>query len=298
MAILNFGSINIDCVYGVDRIVSAGETIDSSSYRVFPGGKGLNQSIAMGRAGADVYHAGAVGDDGIWLIDLLRDNHVRCEHVRVVDEMTGNAFIQVDKNGQNCIVLNGGANRSNTEEFIDETLDRVESGDILLLQNEVNMVSEIIERAYSKGMFIILNPSPMNREVLSCDLRKVSLFIMNEHEGHGLTDEKDADRIIEEMRVRYPSSKTVLTLGAEGSIYMDASQVIRQPSYHVDVVDTTAAGDTFTGYFVAMMTEGFAMRDCLDTASKAAAISVMATGAASSIPALETVHQAMGNFSE
>lgn len=289
MKILNFGSINIDFVYGVDRIASAGETIDSYSYGVFPGGKGLNQSIAMGRAGAEAYHAGTAGNDGLWLIDLLKENRINCSHIRIVDNTTGNALIQVERSGQNCIVLNGGANRSNTADFIREALDGFEAGDVLLLQNEINLIDAIIDQAFEKGMFIVMNPSPMNQAIRACDLRKVSLFILNEHEGFGLTGKKGENQILEEMHSRYPAAGVVLTLGASGAIYYDGKRRIAQSAYRVDAVDTTAAGDTFTGYFIAMMAKGFDLSSCLDIASKAAALAVSVEGAAASVPFLDDV---------
>jgi len=289
MKILNFGSLNIDLVYHVKSIARPGETIDSISRSVFPGGKGLNQSLAMARAGAMVWHAGMIGDDGDMLINLLKENSVNCEYIKKVPKNTGCAFIQVDSAGQNSIVLDGGANRTNSIEWIDEVLKNFGEGDIIVLQNEINLMKPLIEKSYDKKMFIVLNPSPMNKNITDCDLKKINLFIMNEHEGAMITGRPDANSILETMRYDYPESKVVLTLGVDGVLYQDNSQIEQHSAYKVKAVDTTAAGDTFAGYFVWAMSQGKTIKDCLMLASKAAALAVMKEGASSSIPYFKEV---------
>lgn len=289
MKILNYGSLNIDYVYNVDHIVTPGETIDSLSVGVFPGGKGLNQSIAIARANASAFHAGMIGEDGSMLIKLLEEDMVNCRYLKTVTQKTGSAFIQVDKAGQNSIVLSGGANKANSKEFVDQALSDFTEGDVLLLQNEINLIEYIIEKASRKKMFIVLNPSPINESLMEYGLDKIALFIMNETEGRQITGEKDTDSILAAMRARYPRAKVVLTLGESGAIYQDAERIIRQDAYKVKAVDTTAAGDTFTGYFIAEMTRGSGFADCLKISSKAAAIAVTKKGAASSIPYLKDV---------
>lgn len=162
MKILNFGSLNIDYTYSVDHIVHPGETITSGSLEVFPGGKGLNQSIALARAGADVYHAGLIGEDGIFLRDLCRESGVKTGYIRETETRTGNAIIQVSEKGENCIILYPGANREQTEEYIDEVLKGFGEGDVLLLQNEINLLDYLISKGAEKGMKIVLNPSPFD----------------------------------------------------------------------------------------------------------------------------------------
>ncbi len=289
MKILNFGSLNIDYVYNVDHIVMPGETIGSYTMNVYPGGKGLNQTLAIARAGADVYHAGMVGQDGRMLTDLLQNDHVHCDFIRTVSHRTGSAFIQVDKNGQNSIVLNGGANNQNTLTFIESVLNCFDEGDWVLLQNEINLVDEIIQRAYDKKMRIAFNPSPINDALLDYALDKISLFIMNEHEGEQITGEKETDTILAAMHERYPKSRVVLTLGKSGAVYRDNDNIYKHEAFSVEAVDTTAAGDTFTGYFLAAMTRNEDVPSALHIASKAAALAVTKKGAASSIPYLKEV---------
>ena len=145
--------MNIDYIYRVRHIVREGETIPSESRSVFPGGKGLNQSVALARAGVPVLHAGCVGkEDGDFLVSFLRENGVNTDKIKLCDGATGHAIIQVDENGQNGIVLFPGANQKITPEDIDDMLGDAQPGDWLLLQNETSCGAEIIEKATEKGM--------------------------------------------------------------------------------------------------------------------------------------------------
>ena len=213
MKVLNFGSLNLDYTYQVESILIPGETQASKRRDIFCGGKGLNQSIALAKAGVPVYHAGMIGDEGGVLLDACRENGVNTDFIRKIDGPSGHTIIQVDRNGQNCILLYGGANRSMTREFVDQVLDSFEEGDMILLQNEINELDYIIDRAYEKGMMIVLNPSPYDSALDSCDLSKVSLFLVNEIEGYQITGEKEPDRILGRIREIYPGARVVLTLG-------------------------------------------------------------------------------------
>lgn len=292
MKVLNFGSLNLDYVYSVDHMVTPGETLASSGMNIFCGGKGLNQSIALAKAGVPVYHAGMIGEDGGILLEACKDGGVNAEYVRTVSEKTGHTIIQVDKNAQNCILLYGGANRSITKEYVDEVLEHFEKEDILLLQNEVNLLDYIIDRAYEKGMMIILNPSPYNSALDSCDFGKVSMFLLNEVEGGQVTGETETDKILEKLKEIYPETKVVLTLGGDGSVYQYKDEQYRQGIYKVKAVDTTAAGDTFTGYFVSSVIDGMPVPEGLAMAAKASAIAVSREGATASIPMKEEVLKA------
>lgn len=290
MKVLNFGSLNLDHVYSVDHVVEPGETINSGSLHFFPGGKGLNQSIALAKAGVHVYHAGAVGEEGgDELLKTCEKSDIDMTLIRKLPGQSGHTIIQVDRNGQNSIILFGGANREISPEQIDDVLSRFEEGDILLLQNEINNLDYIIERAFEKYMSIILNPSPFDENLLRCDLTKVSIFILNEVEGRQITGESDEEKILDQMLQRYPNARIVLTLGKKGSIYKDAGAVFRQSAYPVHAVDTTAAGDTFTGYFIAGLVKKLPVPEILDMASKASALAVTKNGASSSIPTMDDV---------
>ncbi|MBS1305231.1 MAG: ribokinase [Dialister sp.] len=284
MKVLNFGSLNLDYVYQVDHMVGPGETLASAQLDTFSGGKGLNQSIALAKAGAQVYHAGCIGEDGHMLRHVLDSQGVKTDYVKTLPMKTGHAIIQVDKSGQNCILLYGGANRAVTEGYIDEVLTDFGAGDILLLQNEINLLDYIIDRAYEKGMTIILNPSPYDENLKVCDFGKISFLLINEVEGFQITGSSEPEEILKTLRQRYPAAKIVLTLGCRGCIYQHGTRQLYQDAYKVEAVDTTAAGDTFTGYFIASILEGMDAAAGLDLAAKASAIAVTRHGAAPSIP--------------
>lgn len=288
--ILNFGSLNADYVYTTDHIVRGGETTASGKMEIFPGGKGLNQSIALSRAGLSVYHAGMIGDDGDFLLDTLRADGVDTQFVGKISGRGGHTVIQVDKNAQNAILLFGGSNRAVTPDYADAVLAHFTAGDLLLLQNEISAVPHIIDRAFSIGMEIWLNPSPMDEGVFACDLQKISGFFVNEIEGAQLTGSDDPETILTRMEEKYPNAAVVLTLGEIGAWY--AKDGIRAfcPAEKADAVDTTAAGDTFTGYFLRGMLDGLSPESALRLAAKASAVTVSRPGASPSIPKYEEIN--------
>ena len=291
--VLNFGSLNLDYVYQVNSILIPGETQASTDRKIFCGGKGLNQSIALAKAGVPVYHAGMIGDGGEILLETCRDNHVNTEFIRQISGPCGHTVIQVDQNGQNCILLYGGANQSITKEFADEVLSHFEKGDMLLLQNEMNELDYIIEKASEKEMQIVLNPSPYNNKLDKCNLNKVTMFLVNEIEGGQITGENNPDEILKKFSQMYPQASVVLTLGGDGAVYQDKTGVYRQGIFPVKAVDTTAAGDTFTGYFLASVLEGMSPQEGLRMAAKASSIAVSRPGAAASVPMRNEVMEAL-----
>ena len=289
MKVLNFGSLNIDYVYPVDHIIAPGETEPTGEINENCGGKGLNQSIALAKAGVSVCHAGLVGEEGQVLIDKCKENDVDSTYIKKIPGRSGHTIIQVDKDGQNSILLFGGANRRLSEDFIDEVLDNFEKGDILVLQNEVNLLDYIIDKAYDRQMMIVLNPSPFDEALSKCDLSKVSLFLLNEIEGEQISGHSDPDDILKDLGQKFPEARVVLTLGSAGAVYKFKDEVYRQGIYKVKAVDTTAAGDTFTGYFVSSIISGLSVPEGLDMAAKASAISVTRPGATDSIPLKDEV---------
>ena len=158
MKVLNIGSLNLDHVYQVDHILMPGETESSSSLNHFLGGKGMNQSTALAKAGVEVYHGGMIGQDGQPFLDACKEYGIHDEYLKQISGETGHTIIQIDRNAQNCILLFGGANQKLTKEYIDETLSHFDAGDILLLQNEVNLLPYIVDAAYARGMQIALKP--------------------------------------------------------------------------------------------------------------------------------------------
>lgn len=291
MKIYNLGSLNIDYVYNVGHFVRPGETIATLGRNIFPGGKGLNQSVALAKAGANVIHGGIIGDDGEILKKTLSDAGVDITRIKTSENPSGHAIIQVDSNGQNSIMLFSGANHEFDSEYISYVLSDAEEGDMVLLQNEINMSGDIMKAAHSRSLQIAFNPSPYTDSIKDMPLSLVDYWICNEIEGRELTGESDPDKIIKTMRRLFQNSKIVLTLGGEGSIFSFEDKIIRQDIFCVTPVDTTAAGDTYTGYFLAFIAEGRAPSDAIRAASAASAISVSKLGASSSIPAREELER-------
>ncbi|MFA9377793.1 MAG: ribokinase [Lachnotalea sp.] len=284
MKVLNIGSLNYDYVYTVKHIVEKGETISSQNMEVFCGGKGLNQSIALSKAGVPVYHAGLIGEEGELFLQECLINGVNTTYIKQILGKSGHTIIQVDEQAQNCIILFGGANQKFSKEYIDAVLKNFEKGDILLLQNEINELNYIIDRAYEIGLQIVLNPSPYNEKMEQCNLSKISVFMMNEIEGEQITGEKEPEKIMQEIKNKYPEAKVVLTLGSNGVMYQYKDEVCHQGIFEVKAVDTTAAGDTFTGYFIATMIEEMPIKEALRLCAKASSITVSRKGATQSIP--------------
>ena len=287
MKILNFGSLNIDKVYAVEKIVKGGETIDSVSFSESVGGKGLNQSIAVAKAGGNIMHAGCVGKDGEILLQALKDNNVDTSLIKTVETASGQAIIQVDKHGQNCIILFHGANYEVDKAYIDEVMQDFAQGDILILQNEISNIDYIIEVAKAKQMKIYLNPSPINENLNKYNMQD-GIFV-NEHEGAYLAGKEKVEDILDSLASKYPELEIILTFGDKGAYYRHKDINIFQPAYKVDAVDTTAAGDTFTGYFIALRQQGKSIEESLQKASKASSITVSRKGASVSIPKITEV---------
>ena len=284
MKILNFGSCNIDIVCGVDHIVRPGETISADTVEHFVGGKGLNQSVAIANAGAEVYHAGCIGADGEILRSFMEEMGIDLRYLRVTDGKSGQAIIQVDKNGENAIFLYKGANHEITKEYVDSVLYDFSQGDILVLQNEINNVEYIVDKAYDRGMKIFFNPAPFNVVAANIDLSKLYCIIPNVIESSGYSGSEDYNAFSHLIKNKYPELKAVITLGKDGCVYIDKNVEIRQNAFEVKTVDTTAAGDTFVGYFVAETSRGKNSSDAIKTACAAAALTVSRKGAAPSIP--------------
>ena len=276
--ILNIGSLNLDYVYAVPHFVEAGETLLASRRDVFAGGKGLNQTVAAARAGAKVFHGGAVGADGDMLLDLLKSAGADVSAVARVDVPTGHAIIQVSPQGENAIIILGGANRAVSPETVAAALEKVSAGDILLLQNEINGLNDIIRRAAEKGLRILFNPAPMEAAVKELPLELLDTLIVNEGEGRALAGDMDA------LRAAYPKQKILLTQGSRGATLWTGSELLFQPAFPVKAVDTTAAGDCFLGYYAAALAEDLPYAQALKLASAASALAVQKQGAAPSIP--------------
>lgn len=294
MRIINFGSLNIDKVYQVEQFVRPGQTITAKNYAEVAGGKGLNQSVAAARAGAEVLHAGAIGREGRFMAELLQEAGADTSLLREVNGPSGHAIIEINAAGQNRIIVFGGANRCMTSEYIEQVLDTAQSDDWVLLQNEVSLVPEIIRRAHDKGLRVVFNPSPMPEKLDELPLACVSLFMVNEIEAAQLAG-TDTNASFEDtltaLRVKYPNASVVMTVGAEGVFYDGEEGRFLLPAFRVQAVDTTAAGDTFCGYFLAAVCAGKPVQIALQEASAASAIAVSRAGAAPSVPMADEVQE-------
>jgi ribokinase len=284
--ILNIGSINIDYVYDVRDFVKPGETISSLALNRFPGGKGLNQSVALAKAGGRVWHAGKTGADGRGMIDIMRDAGVDVSFVDSSGSAAGHAIIQVNSAGENCIILHAGANRELDKTFIDRAIGGFGEGDFLVLQNEVNGIPYMMKRAREKKLRVAFNLAPFGPEIKDYPLELVDYFLVNEVEGRGLSGRDAPEDIASEILSAFPWSSVVLTIGRDGVLYKDSRETIRHGIYDVPVVDTTAAGDTFTGYFVSSVADGLPVEEALRRASVASSLAVSRKGASSSVPTL------------
>ncbi len=288
MKVLSFGSLNIDYVYSVPHFIVRGETLASKSLNTYSGGKGLNQSVALSKAGLKVFHAGSIGKEGTFLLDELQKAGVNTDYVKILDDIrTGHTIIQKSDDGDNCILLFGGANQSITEAQIEKTLENFSEGDALVLQNEINGLEFLMQKAKSKNMIVVLNPSPMNDNLKGL-FKYADYILLNEIEAGQFLNEnvenKSPEEISEKLHEKLPSVKIVLTLGVNGSVYYDGKNYFRQEAIKVKAVDTTAAGDTFTGFFLSGIFEGKNPEWALNFAANASAIAVTRHGAAPSIP--------------
>ena len=283
--IINFGSINIDHVYRVPHFVAPGETLGSTAYSKGLGGKGLNQSIALYRAGAPVRHVGCIGaEDAVpdaWLHKQLTDLGLDLAGIQSVETATGHALIQVNDEGENCSLLYAGANHELTEAQINAELKHAQA-EWVLLQNETNAIELIIDHAHAAGKKVVFNPAPCHPDLAQLPLHKLHTLIVNEIEAQQLSATDHIDAALNKLSTCCPN--IILTLGGDGVRYIGEAGQFSVAAKKVEVVDTTAAGDTFIGYYLASIAQGMDVLSALERATSAAAITVTRLGAASAIP--------------
>ena len=292
MKILVYGALNIDLVYKVDHIARPGETIASIGFEKSAGGKGANQAAALAKAGMDVSLAGKIGEDGLFLLELLGSYGVNTEKVIIYGGATGQALIQVDRSGQNSIILHAGGNGEIQKSEISRVLESFGMGDAVLLQNEIPLSGEIIGSAKERGMKVFLNPSPYDEGIEKMPLDQVDVFFLNEIEGAALASLPVGTApplALDRLTSRFPRAEIILTAGRDGAYYGKGRSRERAEIVSVPVVDTTGAGDTFTGFFLAARERQFPAAKALWLSCKAASIAVSRKGAMESIPFMDEV---------
>ena len=273
--VFNLGSLNLDFIYSVAHFVTPGETISVSDRLSLVGGKGLNQSIALSRAGVDVVHIGSVGQEGNSLIRFLEENRISTTHIRISEGPSGHAIIQVTPEGENAILVYPGANHEISAEQIREALAEADPGDFLLMQNETSGLAEAIMMAKERNMRIAWNASPINENIFSIPLSSLSFLFLNEGESKTLIETDDPDQIMDWMTA-HSVDMVVLTLGKSGAWFFDRKREEKTfcEAFHVKTVDTTGAGDTFTGFFLSGLLQKMEPAQILRYACGAAALSV------------------------
>lgn len=291
MKVLNFGSLNLDHVYQLDEFVQPGETVASHSYQQFYGGKGLNQSVALAKGGARTYHAGQIGPEGVCLKEYLANQSVDTTHVLGGNTATGHAIIQVNRHGENAIIISGGANQAISIEHIQTVISQFSPGDMLLIQNEIAHIDTIIQTAKKHGMTIAFNPAPFTPHVQNHPLDLVDIFFLNETELKALAQKDDLDEGVDTLKKQFSDAAIVSTQGSKGVRYILGNVDIFVAGIPVKPVDTTAAGDTFIGFFLAALSNNKSIEESLKRANGAAAISVTHPGAADSVPTLQETLQ-------
>lgn len=285
MAIWNLGSINADTVFSVPHLPGPGETLAATGLARFLGGKGANMSVAAARAGACVHHVGAVGPDGDWAVRRLEGYGVGTDHVATVAVPTGQAIIAVDPGGENQIIIYPGANRAVSPDLLDQALARARPGDILLTQNETNLQAAAAERGRRLGLKVCHAAAPFDAAAVQAVLPWLDVLILNDVEAGQL------HRATGTAPGALSVPQVIVTLGARGSRLFDTVTGVSEdfPAIPVRPVDTTGAGDTYTGYVMAGLDRGLPMAQAIGLATRAAAIMVMRHGTADAIPTLEEV---------
>lgn len=287
MTIFNLGSINADLVYRVPQLPKPGETLASTSFSRGLGGKGANMSVAAARAGARCVHIGSVGADGKWAVETLTEFGVDTRHIHLSGP-TGQAIIYVDDAGENCIVLYPGANRTISSSSAIAALAESGPGDIFLFQNETNLQQEAARIAEAKQMRVAYAAAPFDSQAVQDVLPLIDLLFVNEVEAAQL---QQATGLAPDA---LPIRDVIVTLGSKGCLWysQDEGSVQTFPAHKVTPVDTTGAGDTFTGYLIAGLDRGMPMAQAIKLATKAAALMVTRLGAADVIPDLKEVQDA------
>jgi len=288
MAVFNLGSINADLFYRVPHLLTPGETLASTEFSKGLGGKGANMSVAIARAAARAVHIGAIGPDGRWAVERLMEYGVDTRYIVECDTPTGHAVIMVDPAGENAILLFPGSNRALTETHIASVLDEASEADTFLFQNETACQREGATLASTKGLRVVYAAAPFDADAVKAVLPLLDVLVMNAVEAQQLVEATATDL------VDLPVRDIVVTLGGDGCRWLntDAGTDRHFAAIPVSPVDTTGAGDTFTGFFAAGLDRGMPMEQAISLGQQAAALMVTRHGTADVIPDLKDVQDA------
>lgn len=292
------GSLNMDVVIETPHMPKCGETISGRKVTMVPGGKGANQAYAVGKLGGDVTMIGAVGTDasGEALLDNLRSVNVNVSGIRKLqDGTTGQAFIAVDDNGDNSIIIIAGTNGHVTKEVIDENAQIIRESDIVIMQLEIplEVVEYVKELALEAGKTVIVDPAPAVSDIPESFWQGIDYIKPNETELAILTGEKMSteDELVKGARkmIEKGVKNVIVTLGGDGCLFVTTDTAELFPSNKVKAVDTTAAGDSFTAAFALALSQGADYKEAIRLGQKVSSIAVTRKGAQTSIPSMEEV---------
>ena len=296
MSVLVFGSLNLDLVTYADKLPAIGETIVGEKLLKFPGGKGLNQALAARRAGSEVLMVGSIGNDadGDYLFDILKSENIDPKFITKTSEQTGIAVIEVSKSAENRIIIIAGAN-SKTR-FSNEVLTSSPSVNVSLAQLETPIaeVAKFIHESKAAGKITMLNPAPIQKLDQQL-LQDTDYLIANETEASFLIGSavehlsKDEALTIARQLQKNGSKKVIITLGEQGSVYLDQEKELFTPANKVKAVDTTAAGDAFCGAFATAISENKPVEYALKFASAAGGLAATKAGAVPSLPTQQEI---------
>lgn len=283
MAIYNLGSINTDFFYSVPHLPKPGETLAATGYSYGLGGKGANQSIAAAQGGARVIHIGSVGSDGGWAVDQLKGYGVDVQNIARLDMPTGHAIVNIAPDGENAIVIYSSANMAQDAGRIMSAMESVKPKDFCLLQNETSQVPYTAEHAKEKGLRVVYSAAPFDSDAAQEVLPFVDLLVVNEVEAEQLS------AAIGVSASELPVSEILITRGSKGATYRAGDTKVEVPAFEVDPVDTTGAGDTYLGFFIAGLDAGMETKGAMTFAAAGAAVQVTQPGTADAIPNLAEV---------